>query len=91
MKNVTLGLILGLTVFITPTSTLLADDGKTLYNNNCTACHGTEVFTRADRRVKDMAGLKKRITQCSYAVEASWFEEEVNAVAGYLNKSFYSF
>lgn len=70
---------------------LQAETGKSLYAKNCTACHGTEVFTRDNRRVKDMAGLKSRVKQCSYAVESSWFDDEVNAVANYLNTSFYQF
>jgi cytochrome c5 len=66
-------------------------DGEQLYNSNCSSCHGTEVFTRPNRRVKNMAELTSRVRQCSYATEVKWFDEEVNAVSSYLNQSFYKF
>ena len=66
-------------------------DGKAIYNKNCTGCHGTEVFTRANRRVKNLADLRNRVRQCSYAIEAKWFDNEINAVTDYLNTGFYKF
>lgn len=68
-----------------------AVDGKQVYHKNCSGCHGTEVFTRPDRRVKNLAGLTSRVRQCSLATEVKWFDEEINAVTDYLNKSFYKF
>jgi cytochrome c5 len=68
-----------------------ADKGEQLYNKDCQGCHGTEVFTRPDRKVKDLAGLSKRVRQCSYATEKKWFNEDIDAVVSYLNNSFYKF
>jgi cytochrome c5 len=91
MNKFTTGFIL-FTLFATaPVTTLSADDGKTTYNKSCTGCHGTDIFTRPDRRVKNMPDLKSRVTQCSYAVEAKWFDKDINAVTSYLNKDFYQF
>jgi len=70
---------------------LHAADGKAIYSKNCTGCHGTEVFTRPGRKVKNKADLQNRVRQCSYAIEAKWFDEDVIAVADYLNKDFYKF
>ena len=70
---------------------LHAADGKTIYNNNCTGCHGTEVFTRSNRHVKNLADLRNRVRQCSYAIEAKWFDAEINAVTDYMNSAFYRF
>ena len=72
-------------------TTVHAVDGKQVYHKNCNGCHGTEVFTRPDRRVKNLAELSSRVRQCSYATEVKWFDDEVNAVTDYLNKSFYKF
>ena len=70
---------------------LQAEEGKALYAKNCTACHGTEVFTRPNRRTKNLTELKARVKQCIFAVESNWFDEDINAVANYLNTSFYKF
>ena len=77
-------------LFATP-QWALAGKGEDVYKRDCTGCHGSEVFTRADRRIKNLASLQKRVRQCSYAVEAKWFDEDVNAVTEYLNKQFYKF
>lgn len=68
-----------------------AANGAALYSKNCTACHGTEMFTRPDRRANNLAALKNRVRRCSYTLETRWFGDEVNAVTGYLNKTFYKF
>jgi cytochrome c553 len=80
----TLGLVL-------VTNPLFADKGKTLYENNCSKCHGTEVFTRDDRGVKSLEGLKSRVKQCNNAVESKLSDDEIKSVANYLNKNFYKF
>jgi len=85
------GFILATLFSVAPVTVLSASDGETLHNKSCTSCHGTDVYTRPDHRVKNMAKLKHQVKQCSYAVEAKWFDEEINAVAGYLNKDFYKF
>jgi cytochrome c553 len=70
---------------------LQADEGKVLYENNCTSCHGTDVFTRDDRSVKSLEGLKNRVKQCNNAVENKLSDDEIKSVADYLNKNFYKF
>ena len=84
-------LLIALFTLFAPTSMLHAADGKAIYAKSCTGCHGTEVFTRADRRVKDLDRLKTQVRQCSYAIEAKWFDEEINAVTHYLNSTYYKF
>jgi len=91
MDKLITGFILSTLLFGTPILALAADDGKGIYNKSCMGCHGTEVFTRPDRRVKNLAKLRNQVKQCSYAVEAKWFDEEINAVTDYLNKNFYKF
>jgi len=76
---------------LTALPNVYAADGKDIYSKNCTGCHGTEVFTRLDHKVKNKAKLKNRVKQCSYAIEAKWFDEEIMSVTDYLNKEFYKF
>jgi len=91
MNTFKIGLLLTIMLAAAPISNLSANEGKATYNENCTGCHGTEVFTRSDRKVKNLAGLKSRVRQCSYAIESKWFDDDVDAVADYLNNAFYKF
>ena len=91
MNKFTTGFIFITLIATAPVAALSSTDGKAIYNKSCTGCHGTDVFTRPDRRVKNMSKLKSRVKQCSYAVEAKWFDEEINAVTDYLNNDFYKF
>jgi len=86
---VTFGLITLASVLIT--TPLQAGEGKALYENNCTSCHGTDVFTRDNRSVKSLEGLKNRVKQCNNAVENKLSDDEIKSVADYLNKNFYKF
>lgn len=72
-------------------SPLMAGEGKELYENNCTKCHSSEVFTREDRGIKNLEALMTRVKQCTGAAEVKWVDEEVKTVADYLNKDFYKF
>ena len=83
--------LITLIVFILAHGPSHAADGKAIYEKSCTGCHGTGIFTRADRRVKDLDRLRTQVRQCSYAIEAKWFDAEINAVTDYLNTSFYKF
>jgi hypothetical protein len=66
-------------------------NGKQLANENCRECHGTEVYTRADRRVTSRSGLTTQVQRCELALGLKWFDDEVEDVAGYLNRDFYKY
>ncbi len=87
--RITIGMMTLVLVWIT--NPLLANEGKALYENNCSKCHGTEVFTREDRGIKSLEGLNKRVKQCNNAIENKLSDEELKFVADYLNKNFYKF
>lgn len=79
--------------FLTGSNVALADAeaGKILHDTHCTKCHGTEVYTRKNRVVKNPEGLKKQVSRCQLSVGANWFDEDVDNVVDYLNSSFYKF
>jgi len=91
MKKIFAGLMLTAISCSPLSSNLYAADGKAIYSKNCTGCHGTEIFARPDRKVKNKPDLHNRVRQCSYAIEAKWFDEQITSVADYLNKDFYKF
>ncbi len=65
--------------------------GAALHEAHCTRCHGEDIYTRPQRLVNTYAELRKRVQECELSAELGWFEEEVGAVVGYLNDTFYKF
>lgn len=65
--------------------------GQKLHTENCMKCHDTSVYTRENRIVHSYRELKERIRQCELSNDLAWFDEEVEAVANYLNENFYHF
>lgn len=92
MKQILTFLIL--VVAVIGSSPVLAFDpaaGKQLVNENCISCHGSEVYTRKDRLVKSRPGLTTQVSRCETALGLTWFDEDVDNVADYLNREFYHF
>ncbi len=69
-----------------------AGNGNKLYSGSqCNKCHGTEVFTRKDRKVKDLKGLEAQVRRCDSNLNTNWFDDEIHDVTAHLNKKFYKF
>jgi cytochrome c553 len=69
----------------------VADNGATLHQEHCTSCHDDSVYSRKDRRVTSPAGLKKQVQRCELSLGLKWFDEDVDDVVNYLNKTYYKF
>ena len=67
------------------------ENGDDLHFEHCTGCHDSEVYTRADRKVRDLAGLGRQVRFCKDTIGAAWFDDEVDDVIAYLNASYYLF
>jgi hypothetical protein len=65
--------------------------GRKLLESHCLQCHSTASFTRADRKVKDLPGLKKRVRLCELSLDLHWKDADLDDVVGYLNSAFYHF
>jgi len=72
--------------------------GKTLHEKKCAACHagrfggdGGKIYTRADRRIKDAAGLAQQITVCNAMLGNELFPEDEANLGAYLNQTYYKF
>ncbi|MFO7593558.1 MAG: cytochrome c [Pseudomonadota bacterium] len=72
--------------------------GEKLHNDQCISCHaarfdnnGAAIYTREDRRVNSLAGLKKQVNRCKNNLSIQWFDDEVQAVTDYLNATYYHF
>lgn len=67
------------------------DNGDELHFSNCTGCHDASVYTRDDRRVRSLAQLGTQVRFCKETLGLTWFDDEVDDVIGYLNKTYYHF
>jgi cytochrome c553 len=63
----------------------------TLHQEHCIKCHGTEVYTRTNRKVTSLGGLGSQVRQCETALSLRWFDEEVDAMTTFLNDRYYHF
>lgn len=63
--------------------------GREVVSASCTSCHGTEVFTREDRKVKSAEALDAQVEMCGMAAHLS--EEDQQAASAYLESEYYSF
>ena len=76
---------------LTPALAADLENGKSLHDENCLRCHDESKYTREDKMIKNFQQLHERIKQCELMTELTWFDEEVDDVATYLNNQFYHF
>ncbi|WP_417549662.1 hypothetical protein [Methylophaga sp.] len=84
-------------VFLSVSATALAQ-GKQLHDANCMQCHASltdgqpnSIYSRADRGVKTLDGLGKRVANCAIAADVNWTATQQKQVVDYLNSQFYKF
>ena len=65
--------------------------GKILVDTNCQHCHGSEVYSRSDRKVQSLPQLKTQVRRCELSLGLKWFDDEIDNTAAYLNHDFYKF
>jgi mono/diheme cytochrome c family protein len=85
--------MLGVGALITSLSAAAATDidAHALVQQNCTSCHGSEVYTRADRKIQSLGALETQVEACNTNLDKGMFPDEVNAVANLLNQEYYKF
>ena len=67
------------------------ENGADLHFEHCTGCHDSGVYTREDRKLRDLAGLGKQVRFCKDTLGVAWFDDEVEDVIAYLNATYYRF
>ena len=65
--------------------------GELLYSTYCNGCHTTEVHWRAKKLAFDLTSLKNQVRRWQDNIALGWSEDDVAAVAGYLNGRYYHF
>lgn len=84
-------------IFLSVSATALAQ-GKQLHDASCMQCHTSltggqpnSIYSRAERSVKTLDGLEKRVANCAIAADANWTAAQQKQVVDYLNSQFYKF
>lgn len=67
------------------------DRGELLYEAHCVACHDEQVHWREGRRATNWGSLLFQVRRWQDVTGLQWSEADVQAVARYLNDSFYRF
>ncbi|MES9942782.1 MAG: cytochrome c [Candidatus Thiodiazotropha sp. 6PLUC2] len=87
-------LIPATSLLILVSSNLFAEDqerGQQLHGEHCIKCHGSEVYTRPNRRVGDLPGLHKQVRFCEQNLGLTWFDDDIDSTTTYLNQEYYKF
>jgi hypothetical protein len=66
-------------------------NGKALVEEKCTGCHGSEVYSRKERRIDSLDSLRGQVAVCSENAHTGWNEGQKADVVAYLNDAFYHF
>jgi hypothetical protein len=86
-------LTFSLLAVVCATQSQAADGGgvQTLYDRHCVSCHGSEVYTREDRKVTSLPGLERQVQRCETALGLRWFDEDISGMSQLLNERYYHF
>jgi hypothetical protein len=58
---------------------------------NCSRCHGTEIYTRKDRRVNSFSALQAQVAFCDANLGTKLFPEDLELLVDHLNTNYYKF
>ena len=86
-----ISLLAGALCFVVAAQAADIENGDDLHFEHCTGCHDSGVYTRDDRKVRDLAQLGKQVRFCKNTLGVAWFDDEVDDVIAYLNASYYNF
>ncbi len=84
-----------LMLFLSPNSSLANEEGTSLHNESCVACHivhhDDAFYTRENRKITTHNALTGQVSRCVQAFSVGWFPDEEKSVVDYLNKQYYKF
>ena len=74
-------------------------NGKTLHQAKCYQCHaeksglgnGDVIYTRLDRKAKDLAKVKSMVAMCNTELRLDLFPEDEADLVAYINQQFYKY
>jgi hypothetical protein len=74
-------------------------NGKALHQAKCYQCHaeksglgnGDIIYTRLDRKAKDLAKVKSMVSMCNTELRLDLFPEDEADLVAYINQQFYKY
>lgn len=91
-SKLTLGLVLSGVLLSSSAFANNAANGKALFTGSkCGTCHGNEIYTSKDRKVKNLKALEAAVRLNDSKLNTNWFDEDVKDVTAYLNQQYYKF
>lgn len=63
--------------------------GELLYSTHCAECHSSQMHWREKKTVRDWPSLRAQVTFWQAQAQLGWGEEDITAVARYLNARYY--
>lgn len=86
--------LIGVFILVLPLTAIQAEDishGEKLHQENCLKCHTSNLYEKADRKIKNLKHLGSQVLFCAVSNDVDWFDEEVESVTAYLNAFYYLF
>ena len=84
-------LMLGIQAALAQGPVTVEPNGELIYRTYCIGCHTTEVHWREKRLATDWKSLKFQVRRWLNNNGIGLSEDEVTALAGYLNRMYYNF
>ena len=73
-------------------SQALANKGiENLIDRQCMSCHGNEIYTSPNRKVKNLLQLEKQLHRCNHVIGEKMNIDTVTQLMDYLNAKYYKF
>ena len=66
-------------------------DAPSYHDSQCTRCHDSGVYTRANRRVRSYPMLDAQVARCDANLASKLFPEDLQLLTDHLNDSYYHF
>ena len=64
---------------------------NSIQQKNCMICHDYGIYTRENRFIKYLPGLRTQVQRCESTLGLNLFDEDVDDVTDYLKNQFYKF
>ena len=65
--------------------------GKKLHDTACMSCHNDSVYTRKDRQITSLDGLRTQMNACGHMSNVKLSKEQVTNLVKFLNEKYYHF